>query len=91
MDDLIEALTIFGKYSDTNYPTRCEHDTLYICVSPEDLDDLKDIDRLDELGFFISDDEDCFISYRFGNAWWTRIGGPLLLKRRGQGRSQPGG
>ena len=35
MDDLITALTIFRKYSDTKYPTHCEHDTLYVLIDPD--------------------------------------------------------
>ena len=31
MDDLIEALQIFRKYANLQYPTCCLHDTLYIC------------------------------------------------------------
>ena len=36
MKDLIEALQIFSKYTDTGWPTHCEHDVMYICgVDPE--------------------------------------------------------
>ena len=68
MKDLIEALTIFSKYTDTKYPTHCEHDTLYICgVSPADVSK-EDIDKLENLGFIVSEDpDDGFISFRFGS------------------------
>lgn len=66
MDDLIEALTIFRKYANPDYPTHCEHDTLWICIDPELVTDEDDIKRLDELGFFLSDDG--FQSFKFGSA-----------------------
>ncbi len=68
MDDLIEALTIFKKYSDTHNPTHCEHDTLYI-VGPVwgEISD-EDRERLDELGFLYSENDDAIISFRFGSA-----------------------
>ena len=66
MDDLIEALQIFRKYSDTKYPTNCEHDTLYVDVNPELLSD-EDIKKLDDLGFFVDDELEVFMSYRFGS------------------------
>ena len=71
MDDLIEALQIFKKYQDKihkKYPTHCEHDVLSIMgVNIEDVSD-NDIKRVDELGFEWSDEDDCFISFRFGSA-----------------------
>ncbi len=69
MNDLIEALQIFQKYmpEDVRCPTHCEHDTLYICcVEPDDVS-LEDIDRLKGLGFFVPEEEDCFMSFRFGS------------------------
>jgi len=71
MKDLIEALTIFLKYGNPAYPTHCEHDVLVICnIEPSDVSD-EDKKRLDELGFFVSDNVDYdngFISFRFGSA-----------------------
>jgi len=70
MDDLIEALQIFRKYGNPDYPTHCEHDVMYICgIEPNDVSK-KDIKRLNELGFFIGDDtgEDLFQSFKFGSA-----------------------
>jgi hypothetical protein len=69
MKDLIEALQIFLKYGNDDYaPTHCEHDVLYIGDGIE-LDEVseEDIKKLDDLGFFWSDDHDGFISYRFGS------------------------
>ncbi len=63
---LIEALNIFLKYGDVNYPTQCEHDVLTVFVDPSVVSE-EDIKRLDELGFFVSDEE-CFKSFRYGSA-----------------------
>ena len=65
MDDLIEALQIFRKYTNTQYPTHCEHDEMFIALSPS-LVDAADLKRLDELGFN-DDGDDTFHSFRFGS------------------------
>lgn len=68
MKDLIEALTILAKYMnpEERWPTYCAHDVLYVCgVEPEDVSE-EDTKRLDELGFF-SSDEGGFQSFRFGS------------------------
>jgi hypothetical protein len=66
MEKLIEALKIFLKYGNPEYPTCCEHDVLYICgIDPEDVSD-DDKARLDKLGFFV--DEDAFKSFKYGSA-----------------------
>ena len=68
MEDLIRALTIFLKYGNNMYPTHCEHDVLNI-VGIHIKDVLQeDIETLKGLGFFWSDSEDCFISYKYGSA-----------------------
>lgn len=68
MDDLIEALQIFRKYTDTKYPTNCSHDELAICdVEPSSVSG-EDVKRLEELGFIISgEDEAYFLSFKFGS------------------------
>lgn len=70
MKDLIEALTIFAKYTDAEFPTHCEHDVLTVCVDPA-LVTAVDKARLEELGFHAgkegSDQEDSFYSFRFGS------------------------
>lgn len=68
MKDLIEALTIFAKYTDDHAPTACEHDVLYVFVNPGKVhtDDLR---RLAQLSFTVeSETGDCFKSFRFGSA-----------------------
>ena len=68
MSDLIEALQILLKYGNPRWPTHCEHGILTICyIDPKDVSQ-EDISRLEKLGFIISDEEDVFISYRFGSA-----------------------
>lgn len=71
MKKLIEALQIFLKYGDPTYPTHCEHDVLMIVgIDPSDVSDA-DKQKLEELGFLISDDgngESYFCSYRYGSA-----------------------
>ena len=68
MEKLIEALQIFLKYGNPAYPTHCEHDILTICgIDPAEVSD-EDKKKLDELGFFHCEDEDCFQSYHFGSA-----------------------
>lgn len=70
MSDLIEALTILLRYGNPRHPTHCEHDVMLIVgIDPDDVS-AEDKKRLDELGFFVSDEygEEGFQSYRFGSA-----------------------
>lgn len=70
MKDLIEALQIFLKYSQTDYPTHCEHDVLFVDCDPE-LVSIEDKERLEELGFHdgcgSGEFEHGFYSYKFGS------------------------
>ena len=70
LSKLIEALQILLKYDDPDYPTHCEHDVLMICYIDPNIVSEEDIKKLDELGFFISDEsgEKGFISYKYGSA-----------------------
>ena len=68
MKQLIEALTIFLKYGNPRNPTHCEHDVLTICgIDPAKVSD-EDKVALDKLGFFVSEEEECFQSFRYGSA-----------------------
>jgi len=72
MEDLIKALQILFKYGNPDYPTHCEHDELWICgINPDDVSE-GDIDKLNDLGFIISDefgeDNKQFKSYKYGSA-----------------------
>lgn len=64
MKQLIEALQIFLKYGDKEYPTHCEHDVLHVDIDPELVNDA-DKKKLDALGFFSNGDG--FESYKFGS------------------------
>jgi hypothetical protein len=66
MSDLIEALTIFRKYANPHNPTHCEHDVLTIMDVGEMT--AEDAARVKALGFFWTEDEECWQSFRFGSA-----------------------
>jgi hypothetical protein len=77
MADLIQALTILLKYGNPRRPTHCEHDVMYICgIDSRDVSE-EDIKILNDLGFFLEENE-CeykedqgtinFMSFRFGSA-----------------------
>ncbi len=68
MDDLIEALNIFKKYQNVKWPTNCSHDVLAIMEVEENEVSAEDTKRLGELDFIYSEDEECWISFRFGSA-----------------------
>lgn len=66
MKNLIEALTIFSKYTNSNYPTSCEHDVLYVQVDPAEVT-FDDKIKLNDLGFQANFDNHNFYSYTFGS------------------------
>lgn len=71
MKDLIEALTILGKYQEegTEWPTHCEHDVLYVMGVTEDQPTAEEKARLAELDFlWMGKGEKCWGSFRFGSA-----------------------
>lgn len=68
MKDLIEALTIFMKYKNDENPTHCSHDQLWIMAVTRDEVSAEDVARLDDLGFFWSESDEAWISFRFGSA-----------------------
>ncbi len=65
MDDLIKALQIFRKYTETTHPTNCEHDILHVCVEFDTVSK-EDQEELNNLGFF-EDDYGMFQSYKYGS------------------------
>ncbi len=72
IDSLIEALTIFKKYLDTesynfSYPTVCMHDLLCIAVDSSKVSE-EDKKRLAELSFIQDENTETFKSYHFGSA-----------------------
>ena len=67
MEDLIKALQILSKYTETKYPTNCSHDLLFVNVDPK-LVSKEDMETLDTLGFFVSEENDeGFSSFIFGS------------------------
>jgi hypothetical protein len=68
MADLIEALTILLKYGNHHNPTHCEHDELTIVDIDPEVVSAEDKARLDALGFFVSVEDGCFKSFRYGSA-----------------------
>jgi hypothetical protein len=69
MKKLIEALQIFAKYRDLDYPTHCEHDVLHIMGVTLGEVSTEDQARLTELGFFWSEEDGgAWISFRYGSA-----------------------
>jgi hypothetical protein len=67
MDDLIKALTILRKYGNPSWPTHCEHDVMYVNIRYSEVSD-EDRGILNGLGFHEDDDNDGFMSYKFGSA-----------------------
>jgi hypothetical protein len=66
MKDLIDALTIFAKYTEDTHPTCCAHGALYVNVEYKAVSE-EDRERLYELSFFKSDNGEGFMSFRFGS------------------------
>ena len=66
MKDLIEALTIFAKYTDSKYPTNCSNHALCVDVGEEAISD-KDKARLEELSFEYNHISGTYYSLRFGS------------------------
>lgn len=66
MKNLIKALQILLKYNeDLKYPTRCEHDTLYIHGIDPVIVSKDDLEELEEIGFRA--EGNYFISYTYGS------------------------
>lgn len=68
MEDLIKALQIFLKYGNPKWPTYCEHDVLTIVDIDPSIVSEQDKEELSQLGFFVSKEEECFKSFKFGSA-----------------------
>ena len=67
MRDLLEAFTLFAKYTDDAHPTCCEHDVLYVLVDPAQVA-AEDRARLEALSFVAQESDRNFYSSRFGSA-----------------------
>jgi hypothetical protein len=66
--DLVEAIEIFrtGSVNKTR-PFHCAHDTLSVMADPESYSE-DQVARLEDLGFLVDRDGECFYSWRFGSA-----------------------
>jgi len=59
IQDMIEGLEIFDKYTDDKYVFYSQHDVIGIGVSPTEVSD-KDKEKLDDLGFYPKPEYDSF-------------------------------
>lgn len=66
MEDLIKALQILLKYGNQHNPTNCTHDELNVDISADGVSE-EDIKELAKLGFFVTEEDNTFISFRFGS------------------------
>lgn len=67
MGKFIEILKILMKYGNPEHPFHCEHDVLYIDISPELVSD-EDKKTLDDMGVFPDEENgEGFISYKYGS------------------------
>lgn len=64
IDRLIEALQIAKKYNPNGYVTHCEHDTLFIAISTDEISD-DDWARMQDLGFVA--ENGIFVSRELGS------------------------
>ena len=67
MKELIEALIVFQRYSENEYPTHCEHDALCVCHIEQS--DMSEVDReyVEARSFFWNEEYDCWSSYKYGS------------------------
>lgn len=67
MKDLIKALQIFNKYTDSDC-IHCDHDELVVCIESCSISE-EDRQELEKLSFSTDeeDEESYFRSYRFGS------------------------
>lgn len=66
MKDLIEALQIFLKYTQAEYPSSCDHDIFRIYVNPK-IVSKEDKKILEKLGFHPEAKNECFYSFKYGS------------------------
>lgn len=66
IQELLEAVQIFAKYDDGQYPINAAHDEIRFYVDPEKVTEA-DVITLSELGFDVDDEYDCFHSFKYGS------------------------
>lgn len=65
--DLLEAIPLLAKGATKSFPFHCEHDILTVTADPS-VFTAAELQRLDELGFFVDSEGECFASFRYGSA-----------------------
>ena len=68
MEKLIEALQIFKKYQNNDFPTMCEHDILYIARITKEEVSKEDQERLYFLNFEWEEEGGYWYSTTYGSA-----------------------
>jgi hypothetical protein len=66
MKNLIKALTILSKYTESEYVTSCEHDVLYVYIDPGLVSE-EDRMKLASLGFDADYSSYNFTSFAYGS------------------------
>ena len=66
IEELLEAIKIFLKYDEGQYPINADHDIIYFYVDPNKVCESDHI-RLEELGFDVHQEFDCYYSYKYGS------------------------
>lgn len=67
METLIQALRVLQKYGENPYPTRCEHDVLYLMMPIGALPTDEDIALMSNYHFEWDEEEERFFSYWYGS------------------------
>lgn len=65
--ELLTAIAKLSWHKTGESPFHCEHDVLYVMSDPSKYSE-EELAIFDYLGFFPSEENDCFMSYRFGSA-----------------------
>lgn len=68
MEKLIEALQIFKKYQNNDFPTMCDHDILYIAGITKEEVSKEDQERLYFLNFEWEEEGGYWYSTTYGSA-----------------------
>ncbi|MCY1143310.1 hypothetical protein OWR29_35390 [Actinoplanes sp. Pm04-4] len=69
--ELVEALAILAPAHNNDVrPLYCEDGMLTVCAQPAGVP-IEEIDRLEQIGFEVAEDEETFYSFRFGTDGWT--------------------
>lgn len=66
MENFINAMQIFLKKENKEYPFYCTHDLMTVCYNPKDFSK-EEIKELEDLGFNVDEYQECFTSYCYGS------------------------